>query len=97
MCDITLLSPTPVLPLSLYHQTVNIVTATTTNTNAMLVTSIFVLFNNVSFRSILQSFQANACIVPQLGHEFFLPDPFQFIINHSSYHSTLYSLDIVAR
>lgn len=33
-----------------------------------------------------QSLQTNAGIIPQLGQESFLPNPFQFIIYHSYYH-----------
>jgi quinol-cytochrome oxidoreductase complex cytochrome b subunit len=36
--------------------------------------------------------QTHAWLVSQLGQSRFLPDPFQFIIHWSSYHSTLYSL-----
>jgi hypothetical protein len=44
-------------------------------------------------RGFLQSLQTNAGIVPRLGHNRFLPNPFQFIIHDSSYYPPLYSLD----
>jgi hypothetical protein len=37
-----------------------------------------------------QSLQANGKKVPQLGYDHLLPDPFQFTIRFSLYHSTLY-------
>jgi hypothetical protein len=40
----------------------------------------------------LQSVQINSRIVSQLGYYCFLPNPFEFIINLPSYHSTVYSL-----
>lgn len=36
--------------------------------------------------------QGNTRIIPRLGQDQFLPNPFQFIFNLSSYHSTLLSL-----
>jgi hypothetical protein len=41
-----------------------------------------------------QSPQANAGLVPQLGHDCFLLNPYQFYIHQSSCHSILCSLDI---
>jgi hypothetical protein len=38
------------------------------------------------------SVQANARIVPQLGQNYFLVNPFKFIIYHSANHLTLFSL-----
>jgi hypothetical protein len=46
---------------------------------------------NVS-RGFSQLLQANGGIEPRLGHEFFLPNPYQFTIHQSSYHPTLCSL-----
>jgi hypothetical protein len=43
-------------------------------------------------RGFPQSLKANAGIVPQTGHDRFLPDPSQFIIHLSCYQLTLYSL-----
>jgi hypothetical protein len=40
-----------------------------------------------------QSLQANDRAVPHLGHDCFLPNPFQFIIHLSPYHSMLYHLN----
>jgi hypothetical protein len=40
-----------------------------------------------------QSLQANAVIIPRIGHEYFLPNPFQLVIHRSSYHLTSHSLD----
>jgi hypothetical protein len=42
---------------------------------------------------ISHSLQAKARILPQLGHDHSLPNPFQFIIHQSSYHSTLCNLE----
>jgi hypothetical protein len=39
-----------------------------------------------------QSIQATTGMVPRLGHDRFLPNPFRIIIHQSSYHLTLYSL-----
>jgi hypothetical protein len=39
------------------------------------------------------SLQTNSEIVSRLGPDRFLTSPFQFILHHSAYHSTLYSLD----
>jgi hypothetical protein len=44
------------------------------------------------FRGFPLSFRANAGIVPKFGHDRIVPNPFQFIIYQSSYHSTLYSV-----
>jgi hypothetical protein len=44
------------------------------------------------FCGIPQSLQANDRIVPWLNHECFLPNPFQFIIHQSPYHSMIHSL-----
>jgi hypothetical protein len=44
------------------------------------------------FSDVLQSFQANARILPRLSHHRFLPTNFQLIILPSSYPSTLYAL-----
>jgi hypothetical protein len=48
---------------------------------------------NQGFWLFSQSLQTYSLIVPQLGHNCFLPNPLQFFIHHSSYHSTLYSAD----
>jgi hypothetical protein len=45
------------------------------------------------FRGFRRFLQPNSRIVPRLGHELFLPNPFQFIIHHSLNHSALHSLD----
>jgi hypothetical protein len=42
------------------------------------------------FRGFLQPLQANAEIICRLGHDRFLPNPFQFVIHQSSHYSTLY-------
>jgi hypothetical protein len=41
------------------------------------------------FRGFSRALQANFGIVLPLGHEQFLPNPFLFITNRSSHHSTL--------
>jgi hypothetical protein len=46
----------------------------------------------IFFRSFPQFLQANAGRVPKIGHGRFLPNPFEFIIHLSPYHSTLYNL-----
>jgi hypothetical protein len=48
-----------------------------------------------AFRSFPHSLQANARIVPQLGHDCFLPNPFDFAIQVPSNHPTLHSLGTV--
>jgi hypothetical protein len=45
------------------------------------------------FHGVPQSFQTNSDIATGLGHDCFLPNPVQFIIHLSPYHSTLYNLD----
>jgi hypothetical protein len=42
------------------------------------------------FNSFTQSLQTNAGILPPLGHEHILPNPFQ--LTHPPYHPTVYSL-----
>jgi hypothetical protein len=50
------------------------------------------VFCDWSCRGSSQSLQANAWIVLRIGHDRFLPDPFQFVFIHlSSYCPTLYS------
>jgi hypothetical protein len=49
--------------------------------------------SNDSYRGFPQSLQVNSGIVPRLGHNRFVPSPFQFIIIHLSYHPTLYDFD----
>jgi hypothetical protein len=44
------------------------------------------------FSGFPRSTQANVIIVTQLGHKHFLPNPFQFIIYQSLYHSMLYTV-----
>jgi hypothetical protein len=46
---------------------------------------------NEDFRGLPWSNQANDAIVPGIGHDCFLPNPFQFIIHNSFYHSMLCS------
>jgi hypothetical protein len=45
------------------------------------------------FRGLPQSLQSNSRIVPGLGPDRFLLNPFQFIVHQSFYHPTLCSLD----
>jgi hypothetical protein len=50
------------------------------------------------FRDFPQSLQENSGMVPRLGHDRFLPNPFRYIIIHLlSCHPTLYGLDTELR
>jgi hypothetical protein len=48
-------------------------------------------FPDRGFRDVPQFLQANLRFVPRLCHSRFLPNPFQFVFNHSSYPWILYS------
>jgi hypothetical protein len=57
------------------------------------------LGRDTGYHGISQSLQPNAGIVPQLGKDSFLSNPFKFIIHLSSYRPTLYSIliDIIGK
>jgi hypothetical protein len=44
------------------------------------------------FGGFSQLLQASARVLPELTHDYILPDPFQFIIHQSLYHQMLYGL-----
>jgi hypothetical protein len=49
------------------------------------------------FVDFLLSLQAKAGIVPWLGYDYFVPNPFQFIIQKSSYHLSNPNIDTVVK